>query len=58
MSGTGTPEDPWILKTTPGTSEYTMHRDDTADPAIPPLLEVLGLVELEHHPRNNRIRVR
>jgi len=35
-----------------------MHRDDTADPAIPPLLEVLGLVELEHHPRNNRIRVR
>jgi hypothetical protein len=25
---------------------------------IPPLLEVLGLVELEHNPRNNRIRAR
>jgi hypothetical protein len=23
---------------------------------IPPLLEELGLAELEHHPRNNRIR--
>jgi hypothetical protein len=23
---------------------------------IPPLLEHLGLVELEHNPRNNRIR--
>jgi hypothetical protein len=57
MSGTGTPEDPWVLKTPPGTSQHTMHCDDTADPAIPPLLEVLGLVELEHNPRNNRIRV-
>ena len=25
---------------------------------IPPLLEELGLVELEHNPRNNRIRAR
>ena len=25
---------------------------------VPPLLEELGLVELEHHPRNNRIRAR
>jgi hypothetical protein len=24
---------------------------------VPPVLEVLGLVELEHNPRNNRIRV-
>jgi len=23
---------------------------------VPPLLEELGLVELEHNPRNNRIR--
>jgi hypothetical protein len=23
---------------------------------LPPLLEALGLVELEHHPRNNRVR--
>jgi hypothetical protein len=27
MSGTGTESDPWVLKTPPGTSEYTMHRD-------------------------------
>jgi hypothetical protein len=132
MNGTGTPDDPWLLKTPPGTSEYTIHRDETTDPAelvcqvgttrlrylarclddvpamlrthgdwielgsadenkpakpgtleawarstdnpvggwygtrkgyrgrfamyIPPLLERLGLVELEHNPRNNRIR--
>jgi hypothetical protein len=132
MSGTGTAEDPWVLKTPPGTSGYTIYRDDAADPPelvcqvgstelrylarcledvpamlrahgdwmdlgsadegkpakdgtleawarsegnpvggwyglrkgyrgrfamyIPPLLEELGLVELEHHPRNNRIR--
>jgi hypothetical protein len=132
MIGTGSREDPWILKTPPGTSEFTIHRDDAAQPAelvcvvgstklryfarciedvpamlrarggwielgsadenkpakdgtleawaraadnpvagwyglrkgyrgrfamyIPPLLEHLGLVELEHNPRNNRIR--
>jgi hypothetical protein len=132
MSGTGTAEDPWVLKTPPGTSEFTMHRDDDAEPAelvclvgttkhryqarclddvpsmlrahgdwmdlgsadenkpakegtleawarspdnpvggwyglrkgyrgrfamyVPPLLEHLGLVELEHNPRNNRVR--
>ncbi len=132
MSGTGTPDDPWLLKTPPGTADYTIHRDDAAEPAelvchvgstklrylarclddvpamlrasgewmelgsadenkpakdgtleawarspdnpvggwyglrkgyrgrfamyIPPLLELLGLVELEHQPRNNRIR--
>jgi hypothetical protein len=131
-SGTGTPEDPWVLQTPPGTSSFTMHRDDTADPPelvcqvgstklrylarclddvpamlrahgdwmelgsadegkpakegtleawarsadnpvggwyglrkgyrgrfamyVPPLLEHLGLAELEHQPRNNRVR--
>lgn len=131
-TGQGTAEDPWVLRTAPGTSEYTMHRDDTADPPLlvcqvgstrltylaravedlhamlrtagdwvplgaadekkpaaegtveawgraednpvggwygqrngyrgrfgmylPPLLEALGLVELEHNPRNNRVR--
>ncbi|WP_325064779.1 DUF6855 family protein [Leifsonia sp. AG29] len=28
----GTADDPWRLKTAPGTSEYTMWRDDSADP--------------------------
>jgi hypothetical protein len=29
---TGTKGDPWRLKTPPGSSEYPMHRDETADP--------------------------
>ncbi len=32
-NGTGTREDPWRLTTAPGTSAYTMFRDDAADPA-------------------------
>ena len=28
----GTKDDPWVLKTPPGTSEYTMYRDEDADP--------------------------
>lgn len=32
--GKGTKEDPWKLKTPPGTSEYTMYKDETADPAV------------------------
>jgi hypothetical protein len=134
MSGNGTKDNPWVLKTPPGTSDYTMHRDDDADPAqlvcqvgstrltydarvvedlhvwlqqqgdwvplgstdeqkpakegtveawgrseanpvggwyglrrgyrgrvgmyLPPLLEELGLAEVEHQPRNNRMRAR
>ena len=130
--GNGTKDDPWRLATAPGTSEYTMYRDDAADPPqlvcqvgstkltyhasaihdlhawlkeqgdwvplgaadeqkdaaegsveawgrspdnpaggwyglrkgyrgrfgmyLPPLLVALGLVELEHNPRNNRVR--
>ena len=33
-NGSGTREDPWQLKTPPGTSDYTMYRDDTADPPL------------------------
>ena len=130
--GSGTKDDPWKLKTPPGTSEYEMYRDEAADPPqivcqvgstkltyhlraiedlhawlkeqgdwvplgaadeqkdaaegtveawgrsdanpvggwyglrkgyrgrfgmyMPPLLEALGLAELEHNPRNNRMR--
>jgi hypothetical protein len=128
----GTKDDPWVLKTPPGTSEYTMYRDESRDPPalvcqvgktqlsyrlsciddlhamlsehgdwvalgsadeqkpakedtveawarsetnpvggwyglkkglrgrfgmyVPPLLEELGLAEVEHNPRNNRMR--
>jgi len=131
-SGSGTKSDPWVLQTPPGTSEYTMYRDEEADPPLivcmvgttkltyqlraiddlhamlkdhgdwmllgsadeqkaaaegtveawarspdnpvggwygmrkgyrgrfgmymPPLMEHLGLAELEHNPRNNRMR--
>src|SRR3954453_17484649 len=130
--GKGTKDDPWVLRTPPGTSEYTMYRDDASDPPsivcqvggtqlrydaraiddlhamlkqhgdwmppgaadeqkpaadgtveawgrsadnpvgggyglrkgyrgrfgmyMPPLLEALGLAEVEHNPRNNRMR--
>lgn len=132
MAGSGTRDDPWQLTTAPGTSAYTMYRDDATDPPslvcqvgstrlsydaravddlhamlvaagdwvplgaadeqkpaaegtveawarstdnplggwyglrrgyrgrfgmyLPPLLEALGLAELEHNPRNNRMR--
>jgi len=130
--GSGTREDPWILTTPSGSSEYQMYRDEAADPPaivctvgktvlgyrlraiedlhawlkergdwvplgsadeqkpaaegtveawarsadnpvggwyglkkglrgrfgmyMPPLLEALGLAEVEHNPRNNRMR--
>ena len=31
---TGTKADPWTLTTAPGTSSYTMYRDDDVDPAV------------------------
>jgi hypothetical protein len=31
-SGSGTKDDPWVLKTPPGSSEYTMYRDEAGDP--------------------------
>jgi hypothetical protein len=132
VRGSGTREDPWVLKTPSGSSEYQMYRDEGADPPaivcvvgktvlsyrlsaiedlhamlkehrdwmllgsadeqkpaaegtveawarsadnpvggwyglkkglrgrfgmyMPPLLEALGLAEVEHNPRNNRMR--
>ncbi|TFC86031.1 hypothetical protein E3T37_09545 [Cryobacterium sp. TMT2-10] len=132
MTGSGTEDDPWQLGTAPGTSRYTMYRDEQGDPPavvcqvgattlkyrvsaivdltawlrergdwvalgaadetkpaaegtveawgraesnpvggwyglrkgyrgrfgmyLPPLLEALGLVELTHEARNNRVR--
>jgi len=131
-AGAGTKEDPWKLKTAPGTSDYQMWRDEASDPPalvcqvggtqlryqlrciddlhamlkkhgdwmplggadeqkpaaegtveawgrsernpvggwygmkkglrgrfgvyLPPLLEALGMAELEHNPKNNRMR--
>ena len=33
-NNTGTKENPWKLKTPPGTSDYIMYKDDSVDPAI------------------------
>jgi hypothetical protein len=132
VKGTGTKEEPWQLKTPSGKAEYTMYRDEAADPPalvctvgttvlryqlrclddlhamleerggwvelgsadematavdgtveawgrspenpvggwyglkkglrgrfgmyVPPLMEALGLAEVEHNPKNNRMR--
>jgi hypothetical protein len=34
MTGSGTKDDPWQLTTAPGSSAYTMYRDDDVDPPL------------------------
>jgi hypothetical protein len=34
MTAAGTKDDPWQLRTAPGTSEYTMYRDESVDPPV------------------------
>ena len=48
-SAKGTKEDPWKLKTPPGTSEYTMYRDDAADPPV--IVCQVGGSQLKYHAR-------
>ena len=48
-TGSGTKDDPWVLKTAPGTSEYTMYRDEAADP--PALVCQVGSTQLKYHLR-------
>lgn len=47
--GSGTKDDPWQLQTPPLTSEYTMYRDQGADP--PALVCTVGQTELRYHLR-------
>ena len=49
MSGTGSADDPWVLRTPPGTSEYTMHRADDAEP--PQLVCQVGSTRLTYDAR-------
>ena len=46
VKGSGTADDPWVLRTPPGTSEYSMHRDDSADP--PELVCQVGSTKLRY----------
>ena len=60
----GTREDPWVLKTPSGGSEFTAFRDESLDP--PGLVVQVDKAELryhlrclddlEHNARNNRMR--
>jgi hypothetical protein len=47
--GKGTREDPWQLRTAPGTSDYQMYRDEAADP--PALQCIVGSTKLSYHLR-------
>ena len=48
-TGSGTRDDPWALTTAPGTSEFTMYRDDEADE--PCLVCQVGSTTLRYHSR-------
>jgi hypothetical protein len=48
-TGTGTKDDPWVLQTPPGTSEYRMWRDDAGDP--PAIVCQVGGTQLKYDAR-------
>jgi len=47
--GSGAKDDPWRLRTPPGTSEYTIHRDESLDP--PALVCRVGTTTLSYRLR-------
>ncbi len=49
VTGQGTKEDPWVLKTPPGKSEYMMYKDESSDP--PALVCVVGKTVLSYQLR-------
>jgi hypothetical protein len=49
VRGSGTAEDPWLLKTASGTSDFMMYRDEAADP--PALICVVGTTKLSYRLR-------
>jgi hypothetical protein len=49
VEGTGTPNDPWVLTTPPGSSEFEAYRDPDANP--PALVVQVGATELRYHLR-------
>ena len=48
-TGSGTREDPWVLSTPPGKSQYQAYEDPAADPAA--LVVQVGATELRYHLR-------
>jgi len=53
VKGLGTKQSPWVLKTPPGTSKFEAY-----GMYVPPVMEAMGLAEVEHNPKNNRMRAR
>jgi hypothetical protein len=49
VKGTGTHDDPWVLLTPSGSSEYQLYKDEAAEP--PALVCVVGKTELRYHLR-------
>ncbi|MET4622629.1 hypothetical protein ABIE18_004108 [Arthrobacter sp. 2762] len=49
MTAEGTKDDPWVLVTAPGSSEYSMYRDPESDP--PALVCQVGSTTLKYHLR-------
>ena len=49
VEGSGTPNDPWVLTTPPGSSEFEAYRDPDANP--PALVVQVGATELRYHLR-------
>ena len=47
--GSGTVDDPWILTTPPGSSQYEAYRDEAANP--PALVVQVGSTQLRYHLR-------
>ena len=47
--GSGTREDPWRLRTPPGSSEYTAYRDESSEP--PALVVTVGSTQLRYQLR-------
>jgi hypothetical protein len=45
-TGSGTPEDPWVLQTPSLQSSFTAHRDDSADP--PALVAQVGSTQVRY----------
>jgi hypothetical protein len=49
MAAAGTKQNPWTLKTPPGTAEFQAYRDPAADP--PALVVQVGKTQLRYHLR-------
>lgn len=49
VEGSGTAEDPWVLTTPPGKSEFEAYRDPDAEP--PALVVQVGSTQLRYHLR-------